>query len=81
MSLYQKLMSALTDAQIDTLITDYYNAMAAIASGQSYKIGPRELTRANLREIRETLDWLSLLKERNSNRNAGLGLVRFREPS
>ncbi|SPT67637.1 Uncharacterised protein [Anaerobiospirillum thomasii] len=49
----------------------WLDAEAAIATGQSYKIGSRTLTRANLKEVREQLDyWQGKL---NSLENGGKG--------
>jgi len=44
-------MSELSDAQ--ALLAAYKAAELAVLTGQSYRIGSRELTRANLAEIRE----------------------------
>ena len=33
----------------------WYNAELAVSTGQSYSIGPRSLTRANLQEIRKQI--------------------------
>ena len=44
-------MSDLSDAQ--ALLAAYKAAELAVLTGQSYRIGSRELTRANLAEIRE----------------------------
>ena len=35
----------------------WWDAEAAIATGQSYKIGSRELRRADLSEIRKQIEW------------------------
>lgn len=37
----------------------YLNAERKILSGQSYRVGSRELTRANLAEVRAVIDDLS----------------------
>lgn len=36
----------------------YKAALAALSLGQSYRIGERWLTRADLPEVRRTLEWL-----------------------
>lgn len=38
-------------------LTMWYDAEAAVATGQSYKIGKRELTRAHISEIRKQIDY------------------------
>jgi UDP-N-acetyl-D-mannosaminuronic acid transferase (WecB/TagA/CpsF family) len=44
-----------TDAQLLAL---YRDALAKIATGQSYSINGRSLTHANLKEVRDMIDWL-----------------------
>lgn len=52
---------ALTTAEAK--LTEYLDAETAVLSGQSYSIGGRSLTRANLREIREgILYWNSMVQ-------------------
>lgn len=41
-----------------TLLSDYQDALQAIATGQSYELGGRKLTRANLKEVMAVIDWL-----------------------
>ncbi len=45
----------LTSAQLATLQTAYVSAVTAIASGQSYALNGRQLTRANLSDVTATL--------------------------
>jgi len=69
-------MAAMTDAQ---LLTIYNEALQAVALGQSYEIAGRSLTRANLAQIRETIEWLEARIERASASpaTAGIGLASF----
>ena len=48
-----------TRAELTEQITLYKNALKACASGASYTIGSRQLTRQNLAQIREHLAYLS----------------------
>lgn len=42
---------------VEERLTMWLDAEAAIATGQSYKIGSRELKRADLREIRKQIEF------------------------
>lgn len=44
-----------TDAELLLL---YRAALAAISQGQSYQFGDKQLTRADLKEVREMITWL-----------------------
>lgn len=44
-------MAGITLAQAQTRLDEYLAAEAAVLAGQSYKIGEREMRRANLAEI------------------------------
>lgn len=46
-------MAGITLAQAQARLDEYLAAEAAVLSGQSYKIGEREMRRANLAEIQE----------------------------
>ena len=61
------------------LLTLYLEALEAIATGQSYTIGGRSLSRANIREVRETIEWLEK-RIRRSNPAADCDVVRFGNP-
>jgi len=50
-------MAGLTLAQAETQLTAWLAADTATATGQSYTIGGRSLTRANAREIRENITY------------------------
>ena len=63
-------------AQTDAVLLGLYqDAAAAIALGQSYEIAGRSLTRANLREVREMIDWLEIRIERAGDTTGGVGLI------
>lgn len=50
-------MSGLTAVIAEARLTEYLAAETKVLSGQSYTIGGRQLTRANLSEIREGIDY------------------------
>lgn len=50
-------MAGITLAQAEAKLTLWMDAEDKIASGQSYTIGGRSLTRANLKEVRENIDY------------------------
>jgi len=52
-------MAGVTLAQAQTALTDWINADASVATGQSYTIGSRSLTRANAQEITEKIKFWS----------------------
>ena len=60
-------MAIFTPAEIAEQIAAYKAAMLACASGKSYTIGDRSLTRADLPEIRSTLEWLDKQNQVSSN--------------
>lgn len=62
-----------TDAELLKL---WRNCLAAIATGQSYSIGGRTLTRADLKEAREMVDWLENRINAASD-NGGIALADF----
>ena len=51
----------------------YYDAEVAVLSGQSYTIGSRQLTRANLAEIRQAIKELEKQVDELKNKEAGAG--------
>lgn len=63
-----------TDAQ---LIVEYRAALAAVATNQSYSMAGRTYTRANLKEIRDTIDWLERKISSTNDTTGGLLYVRF----
>lgn len=50
-------MAGVTLAQAEQHLTDWLSADSAVATGQSYTIGGRTLTRANAREIRDNITY------------------------
>jgi len=50
-------MAGLTAAIAEARLTEYLTAEAKVLAGQSYTIGGRALTRANLSEIRTGIDY------------------------
>lgn len=50
-------MAGITLADAETKLALWMAAEEKVASGQSYSIGGRSLTRANLREIREQIEF------------------------
>lgn len=55
----------------------WVDASLAVATGQSYKIGRRELTRANLSEIKKQIDfWRSEIARLESGRQSGMRILR-----
>ena len=50
-------MMAYTKEFVQERLKMWWDAEAAIATGQSYKIGSRELRRADLSEIRKQIEW------------------------
>jgi len=66
-------MSGTTLATVTALRVEFETALTTVATGQSYSIGIRSFTRANLKEIRETLTWLNdWEKELIENAEGGL---------
>lgn len=50
-------MAGITLAQAEAQLSSWLSASTAVASGQSYTIGDRSLTRANAREIQEMIQF------------------------
>jgi hypothetical protein len=60
-------MAGLTLAQAEAQLASYMTAETKVLQGQSYSIGSRQLTRANLQEIREGITyWNSKVNELTS---------------
>ncbi len=55
-----------TDAELEAEIQRWKAALAAVASGKSYEIKDRSLDRADLADIRDTLNALAREKQRRS---------------
>lgn len=69
---------ALTLAEAQTLRAAYLAALTAIASGQSYTIGSRSLTRANLAEVKKAFAEYDALVDDLTNGTTGGGVRAFR---
>lgn len=60
-------MSFFTIAEIDEQIAAYKAALKAVAINQEYSVGARRFSRADLPEIRKTLEWLWSERSRVAN--------------
>lgn len=69
-------MPGLTLVQAEAHLAAWLAADTAVASGQSYTIGSRSLTRANASEIRENIDyWQTKVNQlSNGGRSSGIRL-------
>lgn len=67
-------MSAFTISELDEQLTAYKAALKAVAINQEYAIGARRFVRADITEIRKTIDWLYRERSRLAN-NMGPGPV------
>ena len=69
----------MTVAEIDSQLAGWYEALTKLQSGQEYTIGGirngRQLKRADLPEVRSTIDWL----ERKRVEAANGGQIRVRK--
>ncbi len=52
-------MAIFTRAQKQEQLEQWRQALLKVSAGQEYTIGSRRLRRADLPEIRQTLDWLN----------------------
>lgn len=50
-------MAGITLAEAEARLADWLSADAAVASGQSYSIGDRTLTRADAKVIRDNIEF------------------------
>lgn len=57
------IMSLFTRAELQEMIAQWKAAYKAAATGKSYSIGSRTLTRYDLSEIRAQLEWLEKERE------------------
>lgn len=65
-------MAGITLADAEARLTAYMNAEEKVLQGQSYTIGSRQLTRANLQEIREGITYWNGKVQELSNGGAGI---------
>jgi len=68
-------MSVFTPPEIEEQITAYKSALKAVSRGQVFEIDGERLTRADLPEIRKTLDWLGKEKSRLAGRRGSVTVV------
>ena len=73
-------MAAITLAQAQAKLDLWMAADDAVASGQSYSISGRSLTRANAKEIRDNIDYWERRVNRLSNGNGGIR-IRYGTPN
>lgn len=72
-------MASINNPTYTQLLEVYKEALYAIAvAGQSYQIGPRTFTRADLKDIRETIEWLEHQVARDSDASGGFGVSTLR---
>ena len=69
-------MAIFTRAEKRRQLELWNKALAKVSSGQEYTIGSRRLRRADLSEIRKTLEWLDAQPARE-DAQSGLGLPRL----
>ena len=73
-------MAGITAAQAETQLALWIAADAALAAGQSYRIGERQLTRVDAEQVRANIGyWENKLASLSNSRNGGLR-VRYGEP-
>ena len=70
-------MAAFTIAELRARLTEYRTAETRILTAQGYRIGDRQLTRADLAEVRRQIRELELQIER---REAGPRRIRYGVP-
>lgn len=68
-------MAAISDAEMLVL---YNEALQAVATGQSYSINGREMSRVPAKEIRDMIVWLEDRIAKASDSTGGFGLAQFR---
>lgn len=64
-------MAIFTSAELSEQKTAWKAALLAVSTSQSYTIGKRTLTRADLPEIRKMLEWLDKLESEASAAGSG----------
>lgn len=68
-------MAAISDAAMLVL---YNEALQAVATGQSYSINGREMSRVPAKEIRDMIVWLEDRIAKAGDATGGFGLAQFR---
>jgi len=64
-------MAGITLSDAQDKLAEYLTAETTVLSGQSYSIGIRSMTRANLKEIREGIDYWDNKVQELSDGNTG----------
>lgn len=73
-------MAGITLAQAEARLADWLAADEAVATGQSYTIGGRTMTRANAAEIRKNISYWNDWVRRLSRGAGGAARVRYGVP-
>jgi|SaaInlV_165m_DNA_2_1040747.scaffolds.fasta_scaffold105576_2 hypothetical protein len=79
-SLIQEIMADYTVAEIDAAMTQIKADILNGITANSYKIGPREVSRPSLKGLWDLMSELRRLRFFLSDGNSGIGLVSFRDP-
>lgn len=75
-------MAGITLAQAEAQLAVWLAADSAVATGQSYSVGDRALTRANAREIRENITfWDEQVKRLSLTSGGFASKVQFARPA
>lgn len=70
-------MPSWTLEEAKNMLTGWLEAEAAVSTGQSYRIGTRQLQRANLKEIAERIRfWRAEVERLESGRRPGTRVMR-----
>jgi len=70
-------MAGITLAQAEAMLAAYMDAETAVLSNQSYSMGDRSLTRANLKEIQDGITaWNLRVKRLSGGRSGGIRMRR-----
>ena len=73
-------MAGITSAQAETQLALWIAADAALAAGQSYRLGERQLTRVDAEQVRANIVyWENKVASLSNSRNGG-ARVRYGEP-
>ena len=67
-------MAGITSAIAEARLTEYLAAESAVLGNQAYTINGRSLTRANLKDIREGIQYWQAAVERLSAGGGGVGI-------
>lgn len=73
-------MAGITLAQAEARLAAWLAADEAVATGQSYSIGGRSMTRANAAEIRKNIDYWEQRVNRLARAGTGGARVRYGVP-